>query len=438
MDLMSWVLLALCSIVVLSYLFDVIAQQIRIPSVVLLIVFGILARIVLDYFNFKIPLLNVLLPIIGTLGLILIVLEGALDLSITKDNYGLIGRASLSSILGIMISGGLIAGLLHSIFQIDWRTAWLYATPMAVISSAVAIPAAKSLSTKLREFVIYESSLSDIFGVLLFYSLLSGYGDFGNRAFLSVGNFIVSIGIGVIFAIILYWLINKIEAHVRFVPMIAGIALVYAISKLLHLAPLVIVMVVGLLLNNFLLLRKAPFFAKIYTPEFSEELDIFKHLVAEATFVVRTFFFVLLGYSTQLLDLTNIYVWLLAIAAIAACLIPRAAIIFACNGGKKDLEPLIWFAPKGLITILLILSIPKAEKIEALPGGTVMLLVLISAFLLTYGLMRYKSAEKANIISDQNADTAEPENTAIDLEIKSANDISIQDASQSTIEIKVN
>lgn len=406
MDLITWALLALCSIVIVSYLFDVIAQRLRIPAVVLLILSGMLARIVLDAMELKIPLLNVILPIIGTLGLILIVLEGALDLSITKSNMGLIGRASASSLLGLLITGGLIASIIHLCFHADWRIAWIYATPIAVISSAVAIPAATSLAPKLREFVIYESSLSDIFGVLIFYALVSGQGSLGNRAIALTGNFTVSIGIGVLAAVLLYWLITRIKAHVRFIPMIAGIALVYAISKILHFAPLVIVMIVGLLLNNFLLLRPMPFFNKVYSPEFNEELITFKHLVAEATFVVRTFFFVLLGYSTQLIDLAHWQVWLLAIACLAATIVPRMGIIYICAGREKNLNPLLWFAPKGLITILLILSIPSQDTIATFPSGTVMLLVLISAFLLTYGVVRHHSNAEPD--ESQNNKMSEP------------------------------
>ena len=399
--MLNWILLALSGIIIVSYLFDAFAHHSRIPSVVLLIFSGILLRVVLDYFGFSIPLLDVLLPIIGTLGLILIVLEGALDLKITPENMGLIGRATICSLLGLLITGSLIATVIHYSFNASWHLSWLYAVPMAVISSAVAIPAAASLSPKLREFVIYESSISDIAGVLLFYTLLEGQGNFGMLALTSVGEIGLSVGIGFISAIILYWLISRIEAHVRFVPMIAGIALLYAGAKLLHLVPLVIVMVVGLILNNFVLVKPLPLVRRIRSYNFGEELDTFKHLVAEATFVIRTFFFVLLGYSTLISDLIHTQVWILASMLVACYLIPRVAIVYFCAGDKR-IEPLLWFAPKGLITILLILSIPKSELIENFPDGAVMLLILMSALLLTYGNLRYGKTQK---IERTNAET---------------------------------
>lgn len=397
MEMLNWILLALSGIIILSYLFDTVAHHSRIPSVVLLIFSGILSRILLDYFGFSIPLLDVILPIVGTLGLILIVLEGALDLKISRDNMGLIARATICSLLGLVITGGLIASLLHFWFAADWHLSWLYAVPMAVISSAVAIPAAASLSPKLREFVIYESSISDIAGVLLFYALLEGQGNFGLQALTSFGEVGLSLAVGFISAITLYWLISRIEAHVRFVPMIAGIALLYAGAKLLHLAPLVIVMMVGLILNNFVLVKPLPLIRRIRSYNFSEELDTFKHLVAEATFVIRTFFFVLLGYSTLISDLMNAHAWIIASAVVACYIIPRLGLLRFCSIDKR-IEPLLWFAPKGLITILLLFSIPDTEVIEGFPNGSIMLLVLMSALLLTFGNLRYGKQQKANQI----------------------------------------
>ncbi len=393
MEILNWILLALSGVIIISYLFDAIAKHSRIPSVVLLILSGILLRILLDYFGFTIPLLNVLLPILGTLGLILIVLEGALDLKISRENIGLIVRATTCSLLGLLITGGLIATLIHYYFDATWHLSWLYATPMAVISSAVAIPAATSLSPKLREFVIYESSISDIAGVLLFYSLLEGQGNFGLRALTSIGDVGISLVVGFISAVTLYWLISRIEAHVRFVPMIAGIALLYAAAKLLHLAPLMIVMVVGLVLNNFVFVKPLPLIRRIHSYNFSEELETFKHLVAEATFVIRTFFFILLGYSTLISDLMNAHAWIIASAAAACYIIPRIGILYFCTESKR-IEPLLWFAPKGLITILLIFSIPETGLIAGFPNGAVMLLVLMSALLLTHGNLRYGKQQK--------------------------------------------
>ena len=237
----NWLILALAAVVLLSYLFDVFGRKVRFPSVMLLIGCGIGLRLALDSVDLEIPFLSVLLPVIGTLGLILIVLEGALDLKLTREKSGLIGRALTSATLGILVTGGLIAWAMHWHFDLAWQRAWLYAIALSVVSSAVVIPAASALRKADREFVIYESSISDIVGVLLFYAVLEHSGGFAETSLLAVGQIVVSIFVGFIFGVALYWLIHRSTHHVRFLPMIFGIAMLYAAGKLINLAPLVMV-----------------------------------------------------------------------------------------------------------------------------------------------------------------------------------------------------
>jgi hypothetical protein len=73
-------LIILSSLVIFSYLFDMIARKTKLPSVLLLLVLGIIIRLAVDYFH--IPTFNFLniLPALGSVGLILIVLEGSLEL----------------------------------------------------------------------------------------------------------------------------------------------------------------------------------------------------------------------------------------------------------------------------------------------------------------------------------------------------------------------
>ena len=51
-------------------------------------------------------------------------------------------------------------------------------------------------------------------------------------------------------------------------------------------------------------------------------------------------------------------------------------------------DTLFWFAPRGLITILLYLNIPQEDRIANFPTGTLMLTVLMTTLILTVGLMR--------------------------------------------------
>ncbi|MCY7356661.1 MAG: hypothetical protein LH609_04190 [Rudanella sp.] len=52
--------------------------------------------------------------------------------------------------------------------------------------------------------------------------------------------------------------------------------------------------------------------------------------------------------------------------------------------------PLLWVAPRGLITILLYLNIPDSLKLTGFREGVLMLTVLLSAFVMMGGLIGSK------------------------------------------------
>ena len=95
------ILLILPLLIIFSYLFDAFSRKTKFPSVLLLLGTGIIARAFADWSGFAgSELLNELIAVLGTVGLILIVLEGALELQIKKDNVGL------------LLKGGLAAGII--------------------------------------------------------------------------------------------------------------------------------------------------------------------------------------------------------------------------------------------------------------------------------------------------------------------------------------
>ncbi len=379
----NWILLALSTVVLASYLFDILSRRSRIPSVVMLIATGVGLQLFFDFLGWKIASVNILLPILGTLGLVLIVLDGALELRLSVEARSLITRATLLALFGLALTAGIIAAAIHAYFGASWHQAWVLATPFAVISSAVAIPAAEMLLPKEKDFVVYESALSDIFGVLFFYSLIDAKSGITMAIFNIVGGVSLSAIIGASFGVLIVILIQRIETHVRFIPMIFGLVLIYAGSKMLHLAPLVTVFAVGLILNNLPALKMLPLLHTINPGKLEGDLSAFKHLTAEFTFVIRTFFFVLLGYSTTLPELMHPLAWIITAFILLISFGGRGFLLrFAV--GKKT-HPLIWFAPRGLISVLLYLNIPAQMRIVDFPDGTLMLTVLGSILIMTFG-----------------------------------------------------
>ena len=95
----------ICVIIIFSYIFLLIAKYTKIPSVLLLITTGVGLRYLSAVFGISLPDLFSPMNLLGIIGLMMIVLEGALDIEISKEKIWLI----LSSFFTAAITLGLIA-----------------------------------------------------------------------------------------------------------------------------------------------------------------------------------------------------------------------------------------------------------------------------------------------------------------------------------------
>ena len=171
-----------------------------IPSVVILIAVGLAAKPVLALFGLNLEGIDAAVPVIGTVGLVLIVLEGALDIELRRDRLRAAAGAFLMAGGGLIVCTGLFAWAAVVALPVTPFQALLLAVPFAVISSAVAIPSSSFLPPRGREFVVYESSLSDILGVLVFFSLLSSDGTASGAFLVLVGGGVLSLLLAIVCA----------------------------------------------------------------------------------------------------------------------------------------------------------------------------------------------------------------------------------------------
>ena len=105
-DLSGSVLIVIFSVtIVISYFFTVLSKKTGIPSVLMLIFLGILINSALTIsgsgsYNFKSPGSNIL-EVLWVVGLILIVLEAALDLRLKKEKLPLIFKSFFVALLAL-------------------------------------------------------------------------------------------------------------------------------------------------------------------------------------------------------------------------------------------------------------------------------------------------------------------------------------------------
>lgn len=385
-----YVLIAFCFIILLAYVFDITSKYTKIPGVILLIVSGIGINLLESFLKIGIPDMSGLLPVIGTLGLILIVLEGSLDLTLSRNKSRLIGSSLSSAILLFGIFIGVFTCISVYFLNYDFKISILNIIPLAVISSAVAIPSASGLNSADREFVTYESSTSDIIGILLFDFVLLYSGSLGYGILRFFIEMIITIIASVLFSAGLALLLHKINHHIKYVIIMTSIVMIYALAKLVHLSSLLVVLIFGLVMNNNILFQNGITVKFINFDEFNTDLNAFKNIVAELTFIVRAFFFILFGYYTKVSDLLNLNNLMISLILAASIFILRA--LFFKLILRTPLNPLLYFAPRGLITILLFLAIPSTMLLPFMNVGIITQLIFITILMMALGNMFIKSS----------------------------------------------
>jgi NhaP-type Na+/H+ or K+/H+ antiporter len=358
-----------------------VCRRFGIPSVLVLVASGLVAHPFLDSLGIQLTWAGLLVPIVGTIGLVLIVLEGALDIELKRERMPLIGTTLLLAISGFAVCILVFATAAHFALDLSPVQAVLVATPFAVISSAVAIPSSTFLTSDLRELVVYESSMSDIIGVLVFFSLLGSDGTITDALIALLGGGLLSLLLSLLCAVALMLVLLKVDGHIRFVPLLAGLFALYAIGKLLHLSPLVMVLFFGLLLNKPSLISNIRPFRYWVDKDYPSTLSEFKTLVVELTFAIRGFFFVLLGYWTNLSDLVLPRAWLAAVLVLAVIYGSRISILRLLLDIRAA-RSLGWIAPRGLITVLLFLQARETFPLPDYLNGAIMLVVLGSSMLI--------------------------------------------------------
>lgn len=382
-------IITICILILIAYSFDITSKHTKIPTVIFLLLLGYVVKKLVVFFELKIVDLSALLPIFGTLGLILIVLEGALELQLNKEKFPIIKRSFWSAALPLATLCLLIGVGVHLYTGDTLLDSFLNAAPFCVISSAIAIPSVQNLNPANKEFVIYESSMSDIIGVILFTFLIgneiievSSFLHFGLQILLIlVISFIASVALAV--------LIKEIDHHVKMIPIMVMVVFVYAIAKIYHLPALLFILILGLFLNNLDEMKHISFIKKLDPTHLDVELRRFARLAGEAAFLIRTIFFLLFGYFIKAENLLDLRTLPYALSIVGLILLVR---FVQLKITKTPIHPMLFIAPRGLITIMLFLEIPYTRKVLFMNESLLMQVIVLTILIMMFGIMFHKPA----------------------------------------------
>lgn len=383
------VLFTFCGLIILSYLFSVLNRATRIPSVLLLLGTGILLRYLSGIMGFTFHIPPTLIEMIGTVGLIMIVLEAGLDLEVSREKLPLIRNSFFSGMIIFVLSTLAVAGLIQWFLpETPIINCIVYAIPLSIVSSAIVLPSVHHLSVEKKEFLIYEASFSDVLGIMVFNFFTTAPTISGK----DVTWFIASIPVGIVLSVavcfFLMLLLIKNRVNIKFFLVFAVLIVVYAGGKMMHLPSLLTILIFGMVVNNWELFRWKPLHSYFSIQSVDEVRGFLKSITAESAFLIRTFFFIIFGFGMDINLLYDKQVLLLGSSIVGALFVLRFVYLRVVH--RYDLLPELFYIPRGLVTVLLFYKIPEWQHIDQFAEGILFFVILATSLIMMLGAMLYR------------------------------------------------
>jgi cell volume regulation protein A len=319
----------------------------RVPDIIVLLLIGVLLG----------PLLHVAEPsrlqdmtrILGMLALILILFAGGLELRL-KEALRYSPGGLLLALVSFGITVGLIAVVGHGALRISWMDAALLGSVLGSTSASVVLPAVQQMDVPgpIKIVLTLESSLGEIIAVLTVGTLIGLSRDAPLVEGLITGfghHVLIDVSLGIMAGV----------AWSRIWPLVAD----QHFSNALNLGTVLGVFAVGRLAGGSGLLAELVFGLTLAnmprTLDMARQGERMLAFHSELTFLVRSFFFVLLGMMAELVDRA----YALPIVAILVAIVVSRWLAVRCTSwavrdvSKDDIELLTLMFPRGLITAVL-------------------------------------------------------------------------------------
>jgi potassium/hydrogen antiporter len=397
-------------LLVLAFIANRLVRFTGVPDVIILMFTGVLIGPVLHWIDPEI--FRGATHGFGSLALMLILFEGGLDLKL-REILSHFGGGFFLALVSFLMASVAVACVCHFAMHFEWIAALLVGAVLGCISSSIILPVLQqvTLRREVKVTLLVEASLGDALAVLAVTSLLNvaagGRAQPQAIAWSLVSSLILSICCGVLAGMLWSYLLPVLtEERFWHVLTFAAVLLVYAGTHALKGNELVAVLVFGMTLSNLPMVRRrlhideAPdatgWFSQTSirdqrgsTEQQHEQMLTFH---GELAFLLRTFFFVLLGALVEFAGLRkNI---LFALGCFGALLIARW---LAVETGRpiwrgftrREREIMVWFLPRGLITAVLGIDVLEARgaAFDFLPS-LAFAVILLSNLVLLIGTFR--------------------------------------------------
>src|SRR5215472_5857819 len=339
------------ALLILAVVANRLSKLTRVPDIIVLLLIGITVGPVLHWI--KPQNLEGVVRVLGTLALILILFEGGLELRL-RQALRYVPAGLLLVILSFGCSFGLVALISRALLHLNWTDCLLLGAALGCTSGTIVIPALQQIDTPdaVKITLTVESSLGEVIAVLMVGSLLKSAENrslIGGLATDFSHHIVVSLLIGV--AVGALW--SKLWPRLAGGPysniLNLGVVLAtYALGDYFRGSGLLTVLISGVTLANL-----------PRTPHMTRQGARMLAFHAEISFLVRSFFFVLLGIVAQFISRHYI---LPILGILAALVLARFLAVQGSRWVVRDVERqhtelLFWMLPRGLVTAVLALEI---------------------------------------------------------------------------------
>ncbi len=397
-------------LLVLAFVANRLVRFTRVPDVIILMATGVLIGPVLHWVNPDI--FRGATRGFGSLALILILFEGGLDLRLAEILKHF-GSGFFLSLFSYVLAMAAVAGTCRLALHFPWIDALLIGAALGCISSSTLIPVLQqvNLRREVRVTLLLEASFGDALAVLAVTTLLdlaSGGSTLPRNIAWSLGSsLILAVACGILAGMLWSYLLPVLsEERFWHVLTFAAVLLVYSGVHFLKGNDLIAVLVFGLTLTNLPAVRQRLHFDQTEGSDWfsetpiqqphgrapSHSIDQMLTFHGELAFLLRTFFFVLLGTLVDSAGLRRDL--LLASLCFSAILAARAVVVTAGRLAWRDFstlecELMLWFVPRGLITAVLGIQVyeSRGSSFEFLPS-LAFAVVLLSNLGLLVGTIR--------------------------------------------------
>jgi Na+:H+ antiporter len=388
-------------LLVVAFLANRVFGLTRVPDVLVLMMLGVLLG----------PVLGLVQPgtlarttnLLGTLAIVLVLFEGGLELNL-RDTLRHFPGSLLLATLAYIFSTVLVAMIAVKGLGLSWTDGLLVGAVLGCTSSTVVLPVLQQLQAEepVRVTLMLEASWGDVLAVLTV-GLLLGMRSQGGAVVQGLAHGVLTqVGIALLFAIpvgVLWSRLLHVLSEQRFwqVLTFSIVLVLYAGMEALGANGLIAVLGFGLTLSNFPGVDPGLGLALPVT-QMAESQQALLTFHSELAFLVRTFFFVMIGAVAQL-GIFREHPLLMA-GTLGSLFLARWLAIrcshWAWRGiGEHSRELIFWVLPRGLITVVLAIRVAEDRGANlAFVPGLAFAVILITNALLVLASFRARRATK--------------------------------------------